>query len=190
LGFKIMRFRSSLLFAFLLCCHLPAPGFSAEGVESLEKSAYFAYVDRDYIFTIEVVSPGTPLFNFVSMTDREDNLQAKNITLSFGNRQAAVKMFSIEADRYQQPMRVSSLRMHARSSFGFRLEGSFGKTEELYGAEIKLGEEKFKLVPLSKFDFETLVLKVNRLNLGSPDFRDDFRVLDLKLMGQRSSQPR
>jgi hypothetical protein len=80
--------------------------------------------------------------------------------------------------------------MHPRSSFGFGLEGSFGKAEELYGAEIKLREEIFKLVPLSKFDFETLVLKVNRLNLRSPDFRDDFRVLDLKLMGQRSSQRR
>jgi hypothetical protein len=185
-----MRFHASLLFAFLLCCQLPASGFQADEAEGLEKSAYFAYVDRDYIFTIEVVSPGTPLLNFVSMTDREDNLQAKNITLSFGNRQAAVKLFSIEADRYQQPLVVSSIRMHPRSSFGFGLEGSFGKAEELYGAEIKLREEIFKLVPLSKFDFETLVLKVNRLNLRSPDFRDDFRVLDLKLMGQRSSQRR
>jgi hypothetical protein len=182
-----MRFHSSLSFAFLFFCQLPTSGFQAEEAESSEKSAYFAYVDPDYIFTIEVVSPGTPLLNFVSMTDREGNLQAKNITLSFGNRQAAVKLFSIEADRYQQPLTVYSLRMHPRSSFGFRLEGSFGKAEELYGAEIKLGEEKFKLVPLSKFDFETLVLKVNRLNLRSPDFRDDFRVLDLKLMGQKSS---
>jgi hypothetical protein len=90
-----MRFHASLLFAFLLCCQLPASGFQADEAEGLEKSAYFAYVDRDYIFTIEVVSPGTPLLNFVSMTDREDNLQAKNITLSFGNRQAAVKLFSI-----------------------------------------------------------------------------------------------
>jgi hypothetical protein len=61
---------------------------------------------------------------------------------------------------------------------------------ELYGVEIELGEEKFNLAPLCEADFEALVLKVNQLNLGSPDFRDDFRVLNLELIGQRSSPAR
>lgn len=166
---------------------LPAAGFSAEEEQDLEKSAYFAYVGRDYIFTIEVVKPGTPLLNFVSMLDREESLKAKNIRLVVGNRQTVVKLFFIEPDHQQQPFIVSSIRIRPRSSFGFRLDGKFGTTEEFHGAEISLGEEKFTLAPLSKFDFETLVLKVNRLNLGSPDFRDDFQVLKLELMGHRSS---
>lgn len=156
----------------------------------LEKSPYFAYVGREYIFTIEVVEPGKPLLNFVSVTDREENLAAKNVRLFLGNRQVSVKLFVVEADRYQQPLIVSSIGMHPRSSFGFRLQGSFDDATELYGVEIDLGSDIFKLAPLSKFDFETLVRKVDRLNLGSPDFRDDYRVLNLDLIGNRSSRRR
>jgi hypothetical protein len=153
-----------------------------------EKSPYFAYVGREYIFTIEVVKPGTPLLNFVSVTDREENLAAKNVRLFLGNRQVPVKLFVVEADRYQQPLVISSVSVHPRSSFGFRLQGSFDDTTELYGVQIDLGGDIFKLAPLSKFAFETLVRKVDRLNLGSPDFRDDYRVLNLDLLGSRSSR--
>ena len=191
-----MRTRPALLFAWLILLLIPANGMQVEEKEKekegapLEKSAYFAYVDREFIFTVEVVRPGVPIFNFVSMVDREEKLQAKNIRLILGNRHVATDLFHIEAARNQQPLMVTTLRMHPRSSFGFRLEGNFDKAGELHGVEVKLDEETFKLDPLSKFDFETLVLKVNRLNLGSPDFADDFRVLKLDFLGSRSSRKR
>ena len=193
-----MRTRPALLFAWLILLLIPANGMQVEEKEKekekdgapLEKSAYFAYVDREFIFTVEVVRPGVPIFNFVSLVDREEKLQAKNIRLELGNRQAVVETFHIEAARNQQPLIVITRRMLPRSSFGFRLEGNFEKARELYGVEISLDKEQFKLAPLSKFDFETLVLKVNRLNLGSPDFADDFRVLKLDFLGSRSSRKR
>ena len=187
-----MRFYPVLLYLMLLPL-LVSGGLSAEEAEEetpLERSAYFAYVDREFIFTVEVVKPGIPLLNFVSMVDREEKLLAKNIRLALGNRLTSTDVFHIEAGRNQQPLKVTTLRMRPRSSFGFRLEGGFGKTEELYGVEITLDKEKFKLAPLSRFDFETLVLKVNRLNLGSPDFADDFRVLRLDFLGSRSAPKR
>ncbi len=167
-----------------LIISLPAHG-SSETNAAIEKSAYFAFVGSEYIFTIEVVEPGVPLLNFVSMTDKEETLQAKNIRLSFGNRQTSAEFFFITSDRNPQPMTVFSLNMRPRSSFGFRLEGNFGNAREIYGVEISLGEDTFKLAPLSKFDFETLVVKVNRINLRSPDFRDDYRVLRLEYLGSR-----
>lgn len=183
-----MCFHRSISNAFLLLFLLPVPGFSSFEEQQLEKSAYFAYVDRDYVFTVEVVRPGIPILNFVSMVDRDKKLRAGDIRLRLQNRQVLVELFHIEGDRMQRPLLVPSLEMHPRSSFGFRLEGNFGDAKELHGAEIKLGEETFTLVPLSKFDFETLVLKVNRLNLESPDFGEDFRVLKLEPMGLRSSR--
>ena len=45
--------------------------------KSLEKSSYFAFVDRDYIFTLKVVAPKVPLLNFVSMIDEAKTLPAK-----------------------------------------------------------------------------------------------------------------
>jgi hypothetical protein len=83
-------------------------------------------------------------------------------------------------------MFVASMLMHPRSSFGIRLEGDFGGIQEFLGATIRIGSEDFKLTPLSKFDFETLALKVNHLNLGSPDFSEDFQVLNLHKIGNRT----
>ena len=153
---------------------------------SPEKSAYFAFVDHDYIFTVEVVNPGVPLLNFVSMTDGDDNLAAKQVRLKLDNRTAIGTTFLVDTGDPKQPIVIASLTMHARSSFGVRIQGDFSNARELLGVTIRVGEEDFKLAPLTSLAFENLALKVNRINLGSPDFRDDWRVLNLETMGTRT----
>jgi hypothetical protein len=169
-------------FPFLLLFSLLAQAPASS--RPLEKSAYFAFVDHDYIFTIEVVKPGVPLLNFVSLTDQENSIPAKNIRLSLENRKVAPRFFTIETG--DQPISVSSAMVRPRSSFGLRLNGDFGSAKELWGATIQMGTEDFKLIPLRSFEFETLAIKVNRINLGSPDFSEDRRVLQLESMGTRS----
>jgi hypothetical protein len=181
--------RSLFFLMTCLLCSIPAAtqttSFSQDA--PLEKSAYFAFVGRDYIFTIEMVKPGVPLLNFVSMMERDIPIAAKNVRLILENRKAAGKIFAIEAGAFQQPMMVLNLTMHSRSSFGVRIDGDFGKAVEIYGAAIRIENEDFRLIPLNPFDFESLVLKVNRLNLGSPDFSEDWQVLQLKRLGTKSS---
>ena len=186
----MMRIVNLLVFSlFGLLPQTPSEAPSAEN-QPPEKSAYFAFVDRDYIFTVEVVKPGIPILNFVSMTEQDAQLSAKNVRLDLGNRKAPVNLFAIEPGGFQKAMVVPSLAIHPRSSFGVRLDGNFGNAEELYGASIRLGTEDLKLAPLTSFGFESLVLKVNSLNLGSPDFRQDWQVLKLEVMGSRSSTRR
>jgi hypothetical protein len=151
----------------------------------VEKSAYLAFVDREYIFTVEVVKPGVLLFNFISMVDKDQNLQAKQIRLTLENRKIPGKFFIIDTGDPKEPVTVPSLRMRPRSSFGVRLQGEFADERELLGVTVRIGEEDFRLVPLASFDFENLSLKVNRINLDSPDFRDDWRVLKLEMLGTR-----
>src|SRR5512139_1302229 len=83
-----------------------------------DKSQYFAFVDRTYVFTIEVEKPGVVLFNFVSMADSDVTLAAKNIRLALENRKVPGKLFAIETADPKQPMLLPSLTMHPRSSFG------------------------------------------------------------------------
>jgi hypothetical protein len=177
----------------MMCCFLgqtqaevQTPSSSSDS--PLEKSAYFAFVDHEFIFTIEIVKPGKPLLNFVSMVNQDTALPAKNVRLLLDNRKAAAKIFAIEAGAFQMPLNVLMLTMHPRSSFGVRLDGDFGKVTEILGATIRIGNEDFKLVPLAPFDFESLALKVNRINLGSPDFTEDWQVLQLKRLGTRSPE--
>jgi hypothetical protein len=176
-----MTMKRWLLISLSLLCPLA----HAEN-QPLEKSAYFAFADREYIFTIEIVEPGVPILNFVSMTDKDINLLAKNIRLALENRTITANVISIEAGDFQQPIARSALTMHPRSSFGVRIDGDLGPIKELFGATIRLGVEDFKLVPLKSYDFEALVQKVNRINLESPDFSEDLQVLRLQTLGTRS----
>jgi hypothetical protein len=160
----------------------PAP----EGGRSQSPSAYFAFVDHDYIFTLEIVKPGVPLLNFVSMTEADIKLQAKHIGIELENRKTAATLFSIETADPKQPIVAAFLTIHPRSSFGFRLDGPFGDAGQFVGVTIRLGNEELKLAPMENYDFEVLVSKVNRLNLGSPDFREDWHVLKLERLGRRS----
>jgi|WetSurMetagenome_2_1015567.scaffolds.fasta_scaffold206637_2 hypothetical protein len=178
----------SLLLCFSFIGQLPADTSNTvpPGKSPLEKSACFAFVDRDYIFTVEIVKPGIPLLNFVSMTDQNAKLQAKNVRFTLENRKAVAKVFSIETGSLSQAIPTVFLTMHPRSSFGVRVSGDFEYTQELLGVAIRLGSEELKLAPLSNFDFEILVSKVNQINLGSPDFSEDWRVLRLQKIGERS----
>jgi len=160
----------------------------AQGIqqEGLEKSAYFAFVDRDYIFTVEVVEPGVAILNFVSMTETAMPLPAKQVRVRLENRTAVVKFFRVDTGDPRQPINVPSLTMRPRSSFGARIQGDLGQARELYGVTLTVGDEDFKLVPLTSIVFENLVVKINRINLGSPDFRDDWQAVKLEVIGDRS----
>ncbi len=150
-----------------------------------EKSAYFAFVDRDYIFTVEVVNPGVPILNFVSMTDTTQSLPAKQIRLRLENRTVAASYFLVDTGDPKEPISAPTVTMRPRSSFGVRIQGSLEGARELYGVTLRVGDEDFKLAPLTSLAFENLVLKVDKINLGSPDFRDDWTALKLDVLGSR-----
>ena len=126
----MIHFYHLLLFSLIGSLVQALPQKPPAEKQPLEKSAYFAFVDRDYIFTVEVVKPGIPLLNFVSMTEQDIRLSAKNVRLILGNRKAAVNLFAIEPGDFQKAMVVPSLTIHPRSSFGVRLDGNFGNAEE------------------------------------------------------------
>ncbi len=153
--------------------------------QRLEKSAYFAFIDREYIFTLELVKPGVPLVNFVCMGDKKSTLLAKEIRVGLENRKVPGRLFFVDTGDPKEPMKTPLLRINPRSSFGVRLDGDFGEAREVYSVNLRLGSDDFRLVPLSSLDFENLALKINKLNLGSPDFSDDWRVLKIEPLGTR-----
>ncbi len=177
-----------ILLATLIGQAPPRPlGGRPPGVASgpLEKSAYFVFIDREYIFTIEVVKPGVPILNFVCMGDKESNLLAKDVTVALENRKVAGRIFLVDTGDPKQPLATPTMRIRPRSSFGTRVDGDFGDAKEFYGVTIRLGGEEFRLIPVSSLDFENLALKIGKLNLGSPDFSDDWRVLGIQVLGTR-----
>jgi hypothetical protein len=168
----------------------PAAKTQNETAPALEKSAYFAFVDRDYIFTFEVVAPGVPLLNFVSMAEEAKPLSAKVVRMALENRKVPGRLFLVDTGNPKEPLALASVTMRPRSSFGVRITGDFGAEKEFTGVAVRVGSEDFHLAPLTSLAFESLVLKVNRINLGSPDFRDDWQALKLEVLGTREPAPR
>jgi hypothetical protein len=187
-----MQLLAILMLAILNSAPQSGPPGQAQNAAAgdLEKSAYFAFVGRDYILTVEVVEPGIPLLNFVSMAEEAKALSAKQIRIRLENRTAVTRFFLVETGNPKDPITAPSVNMRPRSSFGVRIQGDFGDAKVLWGVTIRVGEEDFKLAPLSSLVFENLVLKVNRINLGSPDFRDDWQALKLEVIGTRGPASR
>jgi hypothetical protein len=174
---------------FLFQAAPPGPQRSAPPGD-LDKSAYFAFVDREYIFTLEVVEAGVPILNFVSMAEKPAVLAAKQVRFRLDTRTLATRFFLVDTGNPKEPITTPTLSMKPRSSFGVRVQADLGEARELSGVTLRVGEEDFRLAPLTSLAFENLALKVNRINLGSPDFRDDWNALKLDAIGERVPAPR
>jgi hypothetical protein len=173
--------------ALALTCQAPQ---NDKTPAALEKSAYFAFVDRDFILTLEVVGPGIPLLNFVSMAEAPKMLAAKQVRIRLENRNIVARYFLVDTGDPKQPINTPSLNMRPRSSFGVRVQAELGEAREVDAVTIRIGEEDFKLMSLTSLAFENLVLKVNRINLESPDFRQDWDALKLQVLGTRERASR
>jgi hypothetical protein len=181
---------SSVVFLILLAAQVAPPPRPAPPAPRLdeappEKSPYLAFIDHDYMFTIEVVKAGVLLLNFVSMSDSERSLQAKDVRLTLETRKVPARFFIVDTGDPKQPMTTPSLKMRPRSSFGVSLKGDFGGEREFPGATVTVGAEDLRLVPLTAFQFENLAIKINRINLNSPDFTEDWAVLRFERIGSR-----
>jgi hypothetical protein len=168
----------------------PASTPAGQERKPLETSSYFAFADREYIFTIEMIKPGLPILNFISMSEEERPLLASDVRFLIQDRRVPGRLFQVDTSDPKQPVLMPSIRIHPRSSFGVVIKGEFGDAKESSSVTIRIGSELFRLVPLTSFDFENLVLKVGRINLESPDFGDDWRSLKLDYLGSRGPAPR
>ena len=147
----------------------------------------FAFVDYDFIFTLELVRPGVPILNFVHAGKGNYFLKADEIRIIAGIKLYRPRLFEVDTSVAKDPMRISGLRVHPHSSFGLTLVGDLAGLEAIDKVTVKLGADLFQLQPMDKTAFEVLAKQVNQLNLLSPDIREDFRVLEIRPCGSRKA---
>lgn len=150
---------------------------------------HFLFLDYEFIFTLELVQSGIPILNFINLGTKSYNLQASDVRIIAGIKLYKPRLFDVETADPNDPLRVSSIRIRPRSSFGITLIGDLAPVSEIDRVSIKLGQNHFDLRSISSKSFDTLSEKIMRINLLSPNIRDDFRVLELKSMGWRRRIP-
>src|SRR5207247_4366968 len=77
-----VNYRFLITAAVLATAALAATGLWSSDTKTLEKSRYFAFVGRDFIFTLEMYKPGVPILNFVLIVDSDYNFFVKEIRLT------------------------------------------------------------------------------------------------------------
>lgn len=183
--------RIALLCAFL-STWVALEGLPPAGAQTQEQPSrrHFIFLDQEIILTLELVRPGVPIFNFVNLGNGSYLLQASDVRIISGIKMHRPVLFDVETSTRDDPLRVSAIKVHPHSSFGITLKGNIEGIAEIDRVTVELGPSRFELQSLSPQGFEALSRKISKLNLISPDIRDDFRVLELNTIGSRKAIPR
>ncbi|MBI3656368.1 MAG: hypothetical protein HY232_08080 [Acidobacteria bacterium] len=162
------------------------PRLSQDPADKTVSGRHFVFVDYEYIFTLELTDNKTPILNFANITDHRHTLSPSHIQLFSRGRRYPVKFLVMDTGNDRETITIPSTKIYAHSSFGYALKGDFNHLDKLDRATVRLNGAVIDLEPVSKNDFEMLAHKINRINLASPDIRDDFRVLRIALKGKRT----
>ncbi len=165
----------------------PAPGGSGAGGETKASKRHFAFVDFDFIFTLELVRPGVPILNFVLPGKGNYFLKADDIRILAGIKLYRPRLMEVDTGQARDSMRISGIQVHPHSSFGLTLLGDFAGVDAIDRVSIRMGSNQFQLEAIDGESFEVLARQVNRLNLLSPDIREDYRVLKILPRGRRTA---
>ena len=182
---------------FRFCTHLPgvalviacvAWGHPFQQDEKPSKQ-HFVFLDHEFVFTVELVKEGIPILNFINLGKRNYFLQASAVRIISGIKLYRPQLFDVETALNKDPLRVSAMKIHSHSSFGVTLIGGLSDVTKMDRVTIRIGQERFEFQSISAEFFNALSEKITQINLLSPDIRDDFRVLDIRPMGQRRRLP-
>ncbi|MBI4484154.1 MAG: hypothetical protein HY652_14865 [Acidobacteria bacterium] len=166
---------------------LPAVGRADDPVPV---TRHFAYIDYQYIFTLELTARNVPILNFMNFTEDRPTLSSDGVELRWGGQRYPVKFFAIETGNPEEPVLVPNLKLHPRTYFAVLLRGDFASLPGWEQVAVHLESEVFELQPLDPPAFDRLAQRIIRINVRSPDLRDDFRVLGIEHLGKRHREPR
>ncbi len=158
-----------------------------------ELSACHAFIDYDFIWTLEVTAGAggspIPILNIITFSNGEWDLRPEQIHLDKSRRrEAEVEKFSIDTGVPGEPYVVQYLKVHGESFIGLDLKGDFEGYSELKEVSIDLGNNRFILERIDCLAFEALAQRINQVNFESPDLHQDYEVLKIELMGKREAR--
>jgi hypothetical protein len=166
-----------------------------DNIEKVDSSKCHAFIDYKSIWSLEIVEdfdkPPVPILNVITFTDDEAPLRPEQIHIY--NRQgkrAEIKRFAIDTGVAGDPYITNFLKVLGNSFFGMDLTGDFTDFQEPTQVSIELGEYEYQLQAVACLDFEALAQQVDKINVNSPDIREDFSVLKIPHLGKKGPRKR
>lgn len=167
-----------------------SPSLRAQDADSASAATCFVFIDAQFIWTLEVAETPdgrpVPILNIVTMDRGEWDFRPAQVSLVNGDgRIADIKRFSINTGVDGEPYLTNYLKVLGNNFIGVDLTGDFEEFRRLKEVRIELGKNLFRLTPVHPVAYESLAMKINQINVASPDIREDFKVLGINLLGER-----
>lgn len=159
-----------------------------------ESSACHVFLDDLNIWTLETLeeSDGTPIpiLNIITFAPGKWDFRPREVHIyNLENQEARVEKFSMDTGVPGEPYLMEYLAVKGKSFIGLDLLGEFGDFVEPARVVIDLGEDRFQLQPLDCMDFNALAEKIDRVNFDSPNIWEDYEVLQIAFLGEKSLRP-
>jgi len=175
-----------LTLALLLSILVLASGPAARAAEP---SRCLAFVDYDFIWTLEVVKTKagqTPILNAVALGAGEWELQPRQIhLLAAGGTEYKVESFSFDSGDQKNPFTAPYFKVRGGEFAGIDMVGDFSKLDLLEAVQIDFPRERFVLQTVNCDTFDELAGQIGQIEIGSGNMTEVFRLLNIPLLGSR-----
>ena len=172
------------VFSLLLLCLSVNPVFGAEA------SRCHAFVDYDFIATLEVVrnrTAVTPIFNIVALASGDWEIAPSQMEIvDDRGKTRKVGTFSFDSGDPDNPYSSPYLEVRGGQFAGVDLVGDFDGVTALSKVDLDVGEDTLTLQPMDCSEFEKLADQIGQLEIGSADMIAAFSVLNIPLLGTRT----
>lgn len=167
----------------VLLLFLVSPTYAAE------PSLCHAFVDYDFIWTLEVVrqrAAVTPILNVVAFSSGEWEVQPAQIKITDEKgAERKVEDFSFDSGDPAKPYLNPYFKLRGGEFIGMDLIGDFSTVDAFSRVEIETGKDRFILEPMDCNSFEELADKIGELEIGTGNQVAAFQMLNIQLLGER-----
>ena len=185
--------RKLLVTAFLLLWPL---WLSAQSIPSRapESSACHVFLDDQNIWTLETLEEPDgktiPILNIITFSPGTWDLRPRQVHIyNQEDQEATVEEFSMDTGVPGEPYLMKYLAVKGDGFIGLDLLGEFENFMEPSRVVIDLGEDRFQFQVLDCLDFNALAEKIDRVNFDSPNIWEDYEVLQIEFLGEKSLRP-
>ena len=193
MSYKIERMKKVLV---TLAALLSPLWISAQTIPSRapESSACHVFLDDQNIWTLETLQEpdGTiiPILNIITFSPGTWDFRPREVHIyDRDHQEAMVGKFSMDTGVPGEPYLMEYLSVKGNSFIGLDLLGRFEDFVEPARVVIDLGEDRFQLQVLDCLDFNALAEKIDQVNFDSPNIWEDYEVLQIEFLGDKSLRP-
>ena len=152
-------------------------------------AAAFAYVNRNYVITVEPAGAHNFMVNVINLSNYVIVVQPQDfIYCGESGRCYIGQVFESEHKdtRGETQRYTASLLLRERTFAGLKITGVFHEQNAIEHLSIRIGARRFFLQPLDRIAFEQLARKIQNLDIENPDSAAELASANIQEMGRVS----